>query len=676
MNLLELANPIASWAALLAVPIIALYILKLRLRRETVSTFLFWSQLFDENKPRAWWQRLRHWLSLLLQLAFLALLVAALVDPLWSWQREQQRRIVLIMDNSASMQAVEPDGQTRLELARQTAAKLIRSLRAGDRMAILSAGGKPTVVLGMTNHQRSLLGAIDGLSPTDGPTEIVGAVELAQRLLEEGEEQLREIVVLTDGCFDEAAELSSREDVQLVGVGSHQENLGITQFQVRRNLLDATTYQVLLDVGNFTDSPQSCRVELTLEDELADVIPLELEPNQTITRIVDHTAIAGGRLVARLDSDDALAVDNSAIAVLPKLQKLPVTLVSDGNLFIESVFRSMPLIELKVVSEPPKLVAAAGIIVFEKTVPPTLPAGRTIVIDPQNDCDLWKLGAAIDQPLVAWTSADSAITKHVRLDNVLLPKSRLLEFAGAVEALLKGPDDQPLLARLRRPAGDVVVLTGSLDEGDLPLRIAFPVLMKNTVEWFQGNSGQLLPTVATGELVTIRTTAAVQLAAANPPAAAPSSAATEKNTESTDGELAVVERTATRQRTDWQLISPSRQHIPIAITADRATIGPLLEAGVWLAQPVTAVVSMETEQRDANLEPLSAQTFVDARNVPVACNVASPAESDLRPRANLDQLASVQKLALAGHSLWVYLTMLALGLITAEWWLYQRRIVG
>src|SRR3954449_6422475 len=92
------------WAAL-AVPIVAFYILKIRLRRVPVSTILFWEQVFEEKRPRSLWQRLRHLVSLLVQLAFLLLLVLALAEPFFPWEARQARRLVLILDNSARMNA-------------------------------------------------------------------------------------------------------------------------------------------------------------------------------------------------------------------------------------------------------------------------------------------------------------------------------------------------------------------------------------------------------------------------------------------------------------------------------------------------------------------------------------------------------------------------------------------
>ena len=74
--------------AALVAPIVIFYILKIRLRRVPVLTLLFWRQIFEEKKPRSLWQKLRHLVSLLLQLAFLGLLVFALAEPLLKGQEK------------------------------------------------------------------------------------------------------------------------------------------------------------------------------------------------------------------------------------------------------------------------------------------------------------------------------------------------------------------------------------------------------------------------------------------------------------------------------------------------------------------------------------------------------------------------------------------------------------
>src|SRR5581483_7136181 len=104
---MNLANPMGLIWASLAIPIVIFYILKIRLRRVPVSTVLFWEQIFEEKRPRSLWERLRHIVSLLVQLAFLILLVLALAEPFFSWEARQARRLVLVVDNSASMNATD-----------------------------------------------------------------------------------------------------------------------------------------------------------------------------------------------------------------------------------------------------------------------------------------------------------------------------------------------------------------------------------------------------------------------------------------------------------------------------------------------------------------------------------------------------------------------------------------
>ena len=91
----------------LALPIVVLYILKLRRRREPVSTLMFWEQIFRERQTTSLFQKLKHLLSLLLQLLFLALLVLAIARPQSAFLTKSARQLILIIDHSASMNAVE-----------------------------------------------------------------------------------------------------------------------------------------------------------------------------------------------------------------------------------------------------------------------------------------------------------------------------------------------------------------------------------------------------------------------------------------------------------------------------------------------------------------------------------------------------------------------------------------
>src|SRR5438874_3506719 len=166
---MSLANPTALLWLLLAIPVVVFYVLKIRLKRVPVSTVIFWRQIFDEKKPRSLWQRLRHLISLLVQLAILALMVFALTEPFRTSEATTARRVILVVDNSASMSAndVEP---SRLERAKDEARQVVKGLRSRDEMAVVVAGTQPRVACGLTGHQRTLRESLDGIGPSDGPT--------------------------------------------------------------------------------------------------------------------------------------------------------------------------------------------------------------------------------------------------------------------------------------------------------------------------------------------------------------------------------------------------------------------------------------------------------------------------------------------------------------------------
>ena len=313
---MNLVNPAALFLAGLAVPIVVFYILKIRLRRVPVSTLLFWQQIFEEKKPRSLWQRLRHLLSLLLQLAFLALLVFALADPIFRWQQARARRLVLVVDNSASMNAsdvaAEParGGQGRGPPADRRHAA---GRRAGDHRRGAAAAGRLRADRPPAHPARGA--RLDRAERRTDPRRRgrragAGGSSPAPR-------RSRRVVVLTDGGFDGAAELARQEDVELIAMGKKTGNVGITRLQARRSLLDPIGYEILVEVANASDEPVSCRLELDLDDDPIDVVPLTLAAGERTVQVFEKTSAEGGRLRATIDRADALPADNTAWAILP-----------------------------------------------------------------------------------------------------------------------------------------------------------------------------------------------------------------------------------------------------------------------------------------------------------------------------------------------------------------------
>lgn len=626
---MSFANPLALlWLAAI-IPVVVFYFLKIRLRRVPVSTVLFWRQIYDEHQPRSIWQRMRHWLSLLAQIVLILLLVGALADPFFAWETRELRRIVLVVDNSASMNATDVV-PSRLAAAKDEAWRVIRDMRFRDELAVVTAGGTPRVVCGFSSHGRTLSHVVDDVASTDNPTRVAEAVELAHRLLgERQDEHRREIVVLTDSA--NAKPGGGESKVITRRFGTNAGNVGITQFQVRRSLIDPLGYEILAEVTNASDDSVECRLEIDFNEDVVDVVPLKLAPGQRWSQSFEKTSADGGHLTATLDRADALAADNRAWAVLPKRELMPVTLVSEGDLFLQKVFESNPLVSLTRLAPPGREPIAqpppthTGITVLHRQVPEVLPSGAVLVIDPRDSCDLWQLGEPVQNPIVSQHDKDSPLLGHVRLDNIVMPEARQVKFASneGIKVLARSLAGDPLLAMIERPGQKVLLLTVNLDEGDLPLRTAFPILMMNALNWFTENRGDLRESLPTGSITEI--------------------------------EVATLQADRRTPPVRLELVGPDGRRSALPVPFQRLSLGPFDQCGVW------RVVAAE---RDTTLLDL-------------ACNLADRSESDVRvPKTDEATTASVVSASLLGNRpVWFWLIALAWLLMAVEWWAYQRRVI-
>ncbi|MBS0202106.1 MAG: BatA and WFA domain-containing protein [Planctomycetes bacterium] len=647
-----------GWLAL-AVPIVVFYILKIRLRRQPVSTVMFWTQVLDEQNPRSIWQRLRHLVSLLLQLAMLLFLALALADPFFSWEVRSARRIVAVIDNSASMNSTDVK-PSRLADAKRQAEQLIAGMRHRDEIALVAAGTQPQVIVGFTSRQKTVRNAVQFMSATDGPSHVSEAVALGRRLLGERQDgKQQEVIVFTDGRFDGVENLSSpvpvandaeapasgealaQAPVKLQIIGTRTANLGITQFQVRRSLVDPLGYEILAEVTNASDQAVECRLEVELNGEAIDVVPLKLDAAGKWSQVFEKTSASGGHLFARLNYEDTLVADNTASAVLPRREVQPVVLVTSGNLFLQKVFEVNPLVKLTVVAEAPATIPAGTVVVYHRVTPEKIPPGLAFVIDPANTSDLFEVGEPIANPIVTRQDKDSPLMSHVRLDNVLMPEARQLTptFLDQTQVLAEAVTKEPLFFAVNRPEGRVLVLTVNLDKGDLPLRTAFPITVANALHWFAGNKGDLRESLAAGSLATVTSNDFVRPA---------------------KGQTLVLR-------------SPAGELMPLPASSDRMTIGPLDQCGLWTILEESAGNS-PAELTSPELKSETAIPLLE-----IACNLASATETDVRPPEELLEVKTNVSPIMAGlgsRPLWFWLLLLGLILTTVEWAMYQRRVIS
>ena len=598
------------------VPVIVCYLLRVRLRRVTVSSVMFWEQVAEDHPERALHPRLRHLVSLLCQLLIVLILVLALADPRSG--NAAEKSIILVVDNSASMGAVNDD-ESRFAQAVAYAKDVIDSLGPEQQAAIVSTSPHAVVHCRMTHHARTLRAALDGIQLTEASGRLENALRQAVQLATDSNAA---IVLLTD---DPPKDLPA--GVTAVPTGASRNNVAITQFQVRQSLATPDIQHAFIEVRSFSAAQTDVKLEYRLNDQLVNVIPLSLEPGATWTHISDHPASAGGVLTVNLqyaaDIDDALAADNVVRGVIPEPQRLPVTLVSPGGWFLGHAIEACDFVDLTVASKFPEQLPTDGLLVLDAITPAELPAGTILVVRPRTATELWDISAVVPEPLVGFQETGNRLLQHVHLENVLMPSASGITPKAEHQRLVDSISGSPLFVRFPREEGDVFVLTIDIDRSDLPLRTAFPILLNNLLSSVAHRASGGPAGVSTGQS-TVELVESLQQAV-----------------------------------NDGAMLQAIHQERGTEIPAD----GVIQEGRLRLSLPYSGL----WEIRNSEIE--------DGVGQLVACNLTDAQESDLqRPDPQSKPEKSIQPAS--GQPWFLLLVVTVFVLMLVEWAAWHRRVIA
>src|SRR3954462_13260328 len=201
--------PVAQLAAIFGIAgalVVVFYILKLRRRAVAIPFSPLWQRILKDKEATSLFSKLKRLLSLLLQLALLALLVIALGDPRAAATLIKGRNLVVLIDASASMQATDVGPKNRLGAAKEQVKTLIRGLGGADRMLIAQMDAMVTPLGPTSSDTSELERALDGIRVTDARADFPRALRFASDALRGVENG--EIVVVSDGVLGPAADAS------------------------------------------------------------------------------------------------------------------------------------------------------------------------------------------------------------------------------------------------------------------------------------------------------------------------------------------------------------------------------------------------------------------------------------------------------------------------------------
>jgi Mg-chelatase subunit ChlD/uncharacterized membrane protein len=513
--------PAAFALALLLPVIIAMYLLKLRRTEQIVSSVYLWQRMVRDVEANAPWQRLRRNLLLVLQLLFLGALILSLARPFTWAEGPAGQALILVVDTSASMAATDgtpAGGTTRLETARAQARRLVEDLPDDARVTVIAAGQGAEVRVASSQDRREIEAAIQGLQAGLGGSDLSTALELASAIA--ARQPDAEIVVLSDGrvtLSDWRAAAGQPGSgpavpgrVRYLPVGSSGDNqaLGVVSLQ---EMPGGESLSAFVQVVNYGQETASRRLALYTDGQLAHAYDLEIPAGGERAVVAEGLPAGTQVLEAQLVGQDVLPLDDRAWAVHRTSRPAAVTLVGEGNLFLETALALLPGLEVTVL-EPedweagqaaPSASRTADLTIFDGTLPltATLPAGNLLFIAPPRSTAYFTVTGTVEQPVPRAAAEADPLLAHVNLGRgavSILEAVRLVPptWARTVIAATGGQVDGqevPLLFAGHADGRRVAVLAFDLRRSDLPLQVAFPLLLSNLTGWLAPGSGSDLP---------------------------------------------------------------------------------------------------------------------------------------------------------------------------------------
>ena len=478
---------LSPWSLLLILPlggiIVLLYLLKLKRKEQMVSSVMLWQDAVADIQANAPFQKLKKSLLLLLQLIALLAVIGAIARPYIRTQGGQGSRIVVILDSSASMQATDVK-PSRFDDARSKALGIVGRMGGGDTMLVMTAGSKARVVASFTSDKKSLTEAINRLKPVDTPCNMRQALVLALSLVAGKTRTPPRIVVLSDGGFEALSDLSAgNAKLDFMRVGKECGNVAITGLSSRKTL--SGEQQVFIGFRNYAKQPKTFNLEIYLNDELVDIREQSLKAGESRQELLKEVGGLDGRVTAKLDVKDDLAVDNTGSVYLTKPRKISVLMVSTGNIFLQNALNLDPRTSVtKADSLPANFKDSKyDLVVFDGITPPAnLPQGGYLLINAACSQGPAQVGEAVSRPSIVDYARNHPVSRYVDFANVQVAEAKRLSPANWATTLVESGGGVLAVAG-SRGGRNFVQLSFSLLDSDFPLRVGFPIFVTNCLDW-------------------------------------------------------------------------------------------------------------------------------------------------------------------------------------------------
>jgi hypothetical protein len=493
----------------------------------------------EDLRVNSLFQRLRRNILLIMQLLTVAMILAALAGPRWAGSAASGRRLIIAIDQSASMSArdVAPD---RLTVAKNKALALVNSMNASDLAMVIAFSDDAEVLASYTSNKNLLRQKIQSIEPTQRRTDLREALQVADGLANPSRQAeggiatadtTPKLVILTDGAFADVQGFSLgnlEPELVVIGQGPPEyksgpseekldyptKNQAILALQARRNEESPNTIEVFGRIRNYDAADAAVELKLyrlpldRSEKTLVDALKLTLTGESE--KGFQFTIADTGPQALMVDSQtaDDLPADNIAYAVVAPDRKPGIRLVSSGNRYLSQFFRSPGVKDLIEYSEilpadlaKPEIQRELSLgkdmlTIFDKCSPEIAPQNNSLYFGAFPPGKKFAEVKAFQNPTILDWDTSNPLMQYirdltlVRINNVAIP----MPLPAGARPLIESDKGPIALAAPRDGFTDVVIGFALADEKtfntDWFLKYSFPLFLSNCLQQLAGVGGE------------------------------------------------------------------------------------------------------------------------------------------------------------------------------------------
>ncbi len=323
-----LAN--AQWFLLL-VPLVIFYFLKLRRPRLEIPSLALWRQVISDQRVNSPFQKFKRNLLLLLQILLLCSLIIGAMQPYISSGTEQAQYLPVLIDNSASMAALDgPNGKSRLDEAKVKVNKLIDDLLPDQRLCLVSINSTARKLTDFTDNKRLLRDAVSQLEIVQVASRLEDGLRMAQAMSRV--QMIDTVVLISDGNVPSNIEFELPYKLNFQKLDNGDANVGIVDFNAKRS---RTGWDVFARIES-TKQPDGakgpptaktlCEYELLQNGQSIKQESVSIDGGRAERLVFKVSTAVATSLELRIKPDgfDSLAADNVAYLEIPAPRPLTV----------------------------------------------------------------------------------------------------------------------------------------------------------------------------------------------------------------------------------------------------------------------------------------------------------------------------------------------------------------